>query len=407
MYNFLNKLIIIIIIVILLLAFSSSYATLNIANLAVVVAMGIDASDNNNFRMIFQYTSPSSISENGTSEKSPSIIYTVEASSITSGINLMNSYIGKQLTLSHCKLIVFSEEIAQKGISEEIYTLINNAQIRPSTNIVVSKCSAKYYIENSRPILEHLLTKYYEEFSNSSKYTGFTSDATIGDFFNDMICETCEPYAILGGLTSETSINTTSINSQKDSSSKSNESAFEGETETENTGLAVFKQDTLAGELNKIETLSFLATRNLIDGFNISVPNPKDGSGDIDIRIFKVDNCDVDVKIINGSPYIKLKYKFKGRIYSINSGEEVSNSKFLEEVSSSCNNYLQSTFSNYLYKTSKELKADINQFGKKASSNFLTSDDFTSYNWNEAYKDSFFDVSVDTNIISGSLISET
>ena len=101
MYNFLNKLFIIIIIIILLLAFSSSYATLNIANLAVVVAMGIDASDNNNFRMTFQYTSPSSISENGTSEQSPSIIYTIEASSITSGINLMNSYIGKQLTLSY------------------------------------------------------------------------------------------------------------------------------------------------------------------------------------------------------------------------------------------------------------------------------------------------------------------
>lgn len=110
----------------------------------------------------------------------------------------MNTYIGKKLNLSHCKVIVFSEEIAIDGIAEQIYTLMNDTQIRPSAYIVVSKCDAKYYIENSKPILENLITKYYDVFPSSSNYTSFTSNSTIGDFFNNLESQTINPTAILG-----------------------------------------------------------------------------------------------------------------------------------------------------------------------------------------------------------------
>ena len=102
MNNLFKKIFIALLIVMLLLAFSKSYSTLNIDNLSVVVAMGIDVSDKNNLAISFQFTNPSSVSESGTSEQSPSIIYTVDASSISSGINLINTYIGKSINLSHC-----------------------------------------------------------------------------------------------------------------------------------------------------------------------------------------------------------------------------------------------------------------------------------------------------------------
>ena len=111
-----KKIFIAILIIMLLLAFSKSYSTLNIDNLSVVVAMGIDVSDKNHLQISFQFTNPSSVSESGTSEQAPSIIYSVDASSISSGINLINTYIGKSVNLSHCKIIAFSEELASRGI---------------------------------------------------------------------------------------------------------------------------------------------------------------------------------------------------------------------------------------------------------------------------------------------------
>ena len=140
--------------------------------------MAVDTSDTNTLKVTFQFTKASTVSESGSSGEDTTILNSVDASSISSAINLMNAYIGKELSLSHCKLIVFSEEIAQKGISDEIYTLMNDNQIRPSTNVVISKCNAKYYIENSKPIFEPLITKYYELYTNSSSYTGYTTNAT-------------------------------------------------------------------------------------------------------------------------------------------------------------------------------------------------------------------------------------
>ena len=392
---------------IFLVAFSGSYSALSIDNLSTVVAIAIDSSNTNKLRMSFQFTNASSVSESGSSEQSPSIIYSVDCSSISNGINLMNTYIGKELNLSHCKVIAFAEELAVHGIAEEVYTLFNNAQIRPSTNIVITKCSAKYYLENSKPLAENLLTKHYEIFANSSKSTGYTVNATLGNFFSSLVCSSCESYAILGGVSSEDNETTTGIDSQKDSSNKSNSSSLTGRTSSENIGLAVFKDDKLVGELNSIETLSFLATRNEISSFLVSVPDPNDSNSYIDIYLTPVIDTNVDIDIINGSPYIKVSYSFTGRIYSMKQDSSYLDDDVLQKVSQSCSSYLKTVFSNYLYKTAKDLNSDINAFGKNARSNFLTIQEFEDYNWLEHYTDSFFDVNVDASIRSSYLLTET
>lgn len=402
-----RRIFILIIMIIFLVAFSGSYSALSIDNLSTVVAIAIDSSATNKLRMSFQFTNASSVSESGSTEQSPSIIYSIDASSISNGINLMNTYIGKELNLSHCKIIAFSEELAMNGISEEVYTLFNNAQIRPSTNIVITKCSAKYYLENSKPLAENLLTKHYEIFANSSKSTGYTVNATLGTFFSNLVCNSCEGYAILGGVSSEEDENSTSIDSQKDSSNKSNSSSLSGRTSSENIGLAVFKDDKLVGELNSIETLSFLATRNEISSFLVSVPDPNDSSSYIDIYLTPIIDSIIDVDIVNGSPYIKVSYSFTGRIYSMKEGSSYLESEVLNKISQSCSSYLKTVFSNYLYKTSKDLKSDINGFGKNAKSKFITLQDFENYDWLGHYTDSFFDVSVKTSIRSSYLLTGT
>ena len=402
--NKIKKIIIFFIVIVLTIGFNSSYRAINLSNIAIVVAMAIDTSEDNNLKVTFQFTPASSVSETGTTEKAESIINTINASSISSAINLMNSYIGKELSLSHCKLIVFSEELASQGISDEIFTLMNDNQVRPSTNIVISKCSAKYYIENSKPLLEPLLTKYYEVYNNSSQFTGFTTDASIGEFFNHLNCKNCEAYAILGGINSEQNDTDTSINSQKDSAIKANDSSVTGDLRSENVGLAVFKDDKLVGELTAIENLCFLCTRNDIDGFLISVPDPKDDSKYIDVYLTPAKKCKKNVSIVNGSPYIKVNYQFTGRIYSMTEKSDYLNTENLHDISESCNQYLKSVFTNYFYKTSKDLNSDINGFGEYALNNFFTLEESSAYNWRENYKNSFFDVSVNTNVKSGFLL---
>ena len=404
----LRNLLVILIIIMFIVAFSSSYASLSIDNLVYVLAIAIDKASTNNLEVSFQF-STSVNAESSSSKSQTSIINTVNASSISNAINLVNGYLGKQLNLSHCKVIIFSEELANEGISDEIYTLINDTQVRPSSNIIVSKCDAKYYLEQTKPELENLISKYYELFTNSSEYSGYTPNATIGNFFNNLICKTCEPYAILGGVntSSNEQANNSSDNSQKDYLIKANESSIEGKNNAENIGVAVFKGDRIAGELNALETISFLNFRNKIKRFLISVPDPENENSHLDIYVSPSHNVKVNVDTTTESPYIKVECNFIARIYSMSENAKYLSAEVLEEISDSCNSYLESVFSDYLYKTSKEFEADINGFGNYALDNFFTSNQYDEYDWLGNYKNAFFDVKVNTSVKSGMLINET
>ena len=88
----------------------------SIEDLAYVIAIGIDKGENNLIKLSLQFATPSSSppsSSGGSSSSSESTISSADCSSIDSGINLINSYISKKINLSHCKAVVFSEEIAE------------------------------------------------------------------------------------------------------------------------------------------------------------------------------------------------------------------------------------------------------------------------------------------------------
>lgn len=395
---------ILVLIIIFITGFSASYNSLNIDNLAFAVAMGIDKSSTNNLKVTFEFLSTSPSGES-VSETTP-VLNTVECSSLTNGINMMNAYLGKKVNLSHCKLIVFSEELAKEGISNEIYSLINEVQVRPSANIVVSKCNAKYYIENSEPSLESLIPRYYDIFPNTSEYTGYTCNATVGDFFNALVCNSCSPYAILGG-TNTSNNNSVQTQTTDDSSIKSSDTPITGERLSQNIGLAVFKDDKLVGELNAIETICFLNMREEVDSFLVSIPDPQNLDSKIDIYLTPNSTHNINVSIVNGSPYIKIKLEFSGKIYSMSKDSEYLNSDVLDSISNSCNSYLKSQFSSYLYKTSTVFKSDINSFGLYALSEFATTTDFDNFNWLDNYKNATFEVEISTVMDSGFLLTQT
>ena len=79
----------------------------------------------------------------------------------------------------------------------------------------------------------------------------------------------------------------------------------------------------------------------------------------------------------------------------------------LNSISETCSNYLDTLFTNYLYKTSKDFKSDINGLGRYALRNFFTTDEFDNYDWHKNYQNAFFNVDIDTTIKSGMLITDT
>jgi len=166
----------ILIILIFATILTGCYDSIGIEHTAYAIAIGIDKGTDDNIRLSLQFTVPDGAApgeppEPGGGQSDSAEVVSVEAPNIDSGISLINSLISKRVNLSHARVIVISQELAVGGISEHIYTLANNIQVRPNTNIIISRGNAFDFFENAKPTLESLSARYYDIILNSSRYT--------------------------------------------------------------------------------------------------------------------------------------------------------------------------------------------------------------------------------------------
>lgn len=450
--NLTSIIVFVILLVIFSNAFSASYTSRNISNLAYIFALGIDKGENAKIKISAQLSKIATSTGGGGSsgEGNNPILISCEANSIFSGINLLNTYIGKELNLAHCSVFVFSKEFAQDGISSEIYSLINNEEVRPSTNLVLSTCDAYDYLKNSNPNLERLTTKYYETFSITDRFTGYISNITIGNFYNTLASKDEEATAILGGLNSaarsensKSSSNSnksdssdteklssessgssnSSNNSSNESSNQSSQeqessiinpedltagtSSASGKRGTENIGLAVFENDKFRGELTATETICHLLINNDLDSCIISISNPIVESEKMELQLFPSKKTKITINIIDGIPHISIKLYLNADVMTLEQDIDYENSETLEKISSAAQNYLKGEFDKYLNKVSKEYNCYIDEFYTKAIGHFATIPEWKNFNWKEKFKNAVFNVDLDFNVTSSLLVTKT
>lgn len=181
-----------------------------------------------------------------------------------------------------------------------------------------------------------------------------------------------------------------------------------GETPTktsnsvEGFGTAVFFDDKLVGELSGFETICHLMVMNKFESCTASIPYLYDENHSyIDLRLFKKRNPKIKVEIVNGSPYIFVEIFLQGYGLSLDSDTDYSSEEELKKIDNSAEYYLEAKIKEYLYKTSLDFNSDIDGFGKKAISKYLTIDEWHDSNWLDNYKNSFFEVKVHVNVKSG------
>jgi spore germination protein KC len=181
-----------------------------------------------------------------------------------------------------------------------------------------------------------------------------------------------------------------------------------GETPTktsdkaESFGTAVFRDDSLVGELTGMETICHLMVMNKFESCTISAPDLYNSNhSNFDLRLFKKKSPKIKVDIINGIPYIYVEIFLQGYGLSLDSETDYSSEEGLNNINTSAETFLENKIKDYLNKTSKEFNSDIDGFGKKAISKYLTIGDWNNSNWLDNYKNSVFDVKVHVNIKSG------
>lgn len=363
----------------LLFTLTGCYDSTGIEDFYYIVAIGIDKSKNDMISLSVQTAKTSTSSDSSTSQSHEYKIYTVDCESIESGINILNNYLNKKINLSHCSAIVFSEEIAKSGVKNYINILGNDTEIRPNCNLIVSSKSAYEVLDKVSNSGEGFSSRLYEYILTSVDYTGYTIDSTFSNFFSRINSEQTQATAIYTIVNDDT---------------------------VQNSGAAVFKGDIMVGTLSPLQTIAHLIITNELDSCMISIENPFNDEDIIDLNLKKTTTPVIDVDLINDTPFITINISIDGSINS--SGEEFDYTipQNIKTIEYATNSYLEDLLKEYLYTIAKDYHSDIIGFGGILASKYLTLDEYTKIHWNEIFKDSFFEINVDTTVISSHLFNK-
>lgn len=447
-----RKLLILLLVLVLISFFITNFSSIyTIDDYAYAIAMGLDKStDDLDLLLTLQIAIPSgssnssSGSSSSSSQSSSSIVSTVKCKNIDDGINKINDYLGEKINLSYCKVIVFSEDVAKNGIGNYICTATNNIELRPSCDIIISKCKAQDYIQNSKPLLESLSSKYYKALSSSQNDTGFTKTVSLMSFYNKYFDTLSEPFAPLSNLeistkeeqnkpnalsnqiqennSNEINQNSTienqfaqsnSVNSENQTSSSSSSSTENKEktdvendnsnTKIINSGLAVFRSDKLVGEIFEEEALCYMLVSGKLNNATINIPSPFSDSDFISLNISSV-YAKNKVQINSDAPQISSNIALEARVLSSTKSSNYMSKENISAIEYATNSYLNANVTEFLYKTSKDLKSDFIGFGRIAVKSFKTIDDWKNYDWLSKYENASFSVNVNTKLKSSYLI---
>jgi len=164
--------------------------------------------------------------------------------------------------------------------------------------------------------------------------------------------------------------------------------------------------DKLVGELNNVETLCHLIITNKLESATVTVPSPFNFDSNISIYISLNKDTENKVSFVNGYPFIECNVDVTGDVLTMNPSIDLTNSEYVDILNSYVDTYLEDIINSYLYKTSKEFKSDIAGFGKYVIPKYYTWNDWISSDWLNNYQNSFFEVTVTTNIQGGYLFTK-
>lgn len=371
--------------IIILFSLTGCYNTVDMDKYFYIVGLGLDNTENGLLKVSVQISNTlvSGSSGNGSSSNSSDSgeyrIYSVEAETIDSAITILNNYLNKKINLSHCTVLVISEELCKSGVKEYISTLANNTELRHSCVFLISSTTAFDVLDKVGNSGKVFSSRLYDYLNTSTDYTGYTVDSTFGTFFMDMQNYQRDSIGIYTQVDSKT---------------------------VQNNGTAVFKNDIMVGHLSAIDTVCHLMMTNELKSCTLTIPHHEQKGEyiDLDIRLYKP--TQIDVEILNGSPFISISIFPKASILNSGEGYDFTTDKRIQEIETAANNYIKNIANQYLYEISKSYNADIVGFSGIYGKKVATQENLQKVNFSKVFKDSFFNVNVKTEVHSSNLFNK-
>jgi len=361
------------------------YDSQEIDKSAYVIALGIDKS-NDGYNYTFQISSPlamgggGEVGNMGDGEKNTRVEnITIGSDSLSNARKSLNNFLSKKISLSHLKIIVFSEEVTKKGLYPHLPFLLREREIRPDTKLAVSTLSAEDFLKGINPALEANTAEYYDlVFENGMT---LAPAKTLWEFANEQ--ETFAS-AIPCGLVSNAKNSKTFSESDSPKRISTSKAEF--------SGLYLIKNYKLVDKLSPSQSQIYALLSGAINEIEFNI---QDENINHSIKLRTTDNADYHITRNNVATSILCKIKFSAEVIGPDKNIDASTiNDFL--VTEACS----------LFNALSKNKCDILLIGNTQKKLCKTISQWESLKWNNNFNKYYFipEISVTISKINSTTI---
>lgn len=327
-----------------LILLTGCWNRIEINDIAIVTAIGIDLTEDDEIHLSLQVAVPSKLGSSGptggSSEKSTFVI-SETGSTISEAFRNIQGKLSRTIFFSQSRIVIIGEKFAKKSVSHVIDFQTRYAEPRINSFVMVTNGDASTIIK-SMPKFESISAEEIKEMAK----LGLSVKVYVRDFLNMLLTDGIEPFA--PKLTLEPLEVHTKNKSEK--------------TLAVN-GIAVFKKDKLIGWMSEEETRGLLWLRNEMEEGVITTSVPKEnGSGNISMEITR---AEVKTVPILKNHELKMNVNIITELAVIENDSQLNlfDTKALEDIETEVNNRIKDKVQMVIDKGQKEYNSDIFGFG--------------------------------------------
>jgi Ger(x)C family germination protein len=223
---------------------SGNIKNINLSKRALVIGAGIDKKDGV-YEITIQ-TFMAKLVSDSSPDMSKAVTVSAEAESIDKAVEALNVRTGKTLSFALCYVVIVGREMAESGIIDALDFLLNKSDTAANAMILFSAETAKDVMKIDTPISSSSMMLLHDMLAD--KQTKSYGTKTLKDFNADYFSRSKSSFMpILEKIKGGRDVEDNGSGSQEDTEVKEY---------YEITRTAVFREDRLALELNREETLA-------------------------------------------------------------------------------------------------------------------------------------------------------
>lgn len=346
---------------------------------------GIDIDKEQALDVTFQFSNPKlnikGASPGEASERKD--IISLTAPDFVTARNMANSFVTREISFSHNKVLIVSEELAQKKIFYRLLsTAIKDREMRRETNIIVTDGKAAEFLSKNKPELMVRPHRYLQFLLDRGMETGLVPESSINRFFAITDGDADLFLAMYGGLYDKKK----EIGFQDEDQYRAGQVPEEGGNPAQLIGSAVFKEGRMIGKLTGEETRitrlldNTSKTRDMYSSF----PDPLDKRYKIAVRIKKSRNVKVKVKLRKGLPKIDVFYPLEIKVISVPSMIDYANDmEKQKKLKAALEKKLKENAEKLIKKTQEEFKAEPFYWSLYVRPLFSSDKEYQKWDWNK------------------------